>query len=188
MSVNYAKENDKIIVPFFHGPLSQWHKSSFVVGENVYNCAEQWMMAEKARLFGDSDTLFAIMNSSSPKDQKALGRAVKGFNDGLWLPRARTIVYRGNHAKFTQCPELLRMLLDPTDQGYTGAIGKYQFVEANPHDTRWGVGMGADDEHILEPDEWQGTNWLGQVLTDLRDDLIRVMNRIFVPDYCNIDE
>jgi ribA/ribD-fused uncharacterized protein len=188
MTVGYAKPSDNIVVPFFHGVLSQWYTSSFVIDGDVYNCAEQWMMAEKARLFGDTDTLFRIMNATSPKDQKALGRAVNGFRDDVWLPRARTIVYRGNHAKFTQCAGLLTSLLDPISQGYTGAIGKFYFVEANPHDAVWGAGMGADDKDILKPDKWRGKNWLGQVLTDLRDDLLRSMNRIFVPDYSNVDE
>ena len=32
---------------------SQWHPCSFSHDGEEYNCAEQWMMAEKARIFGD---------------------------------------------------------------------------------------------------------------------------------------
>ena len=35
------------------GFLSQWFKSGFVVDGESYRCAEQYMMAAKARLFGD---------------------------------------------------------------------------------------------------------------------------------------
>ena len=33
--------------------LSQWYPASFIVDGAYYNCAEQYMMAEKTRLFGD---------------------------------------------------------------------------------------------------------------------------------------
>ena len=35
--------------------LSQWYPASFIVDGVYYNCAEQYMMAEKARLFGDEE-------------------------------------------------------------------------------------------------------------------------------------
>ncbi len=37
--------------------LSQWWPCSFEVDGVYYNCAEQFMMAEKARLFGDEEAL-----------------------------------------------------------------------------------------------------------------------------------
>ena len=40
---------------FWSGPFSQWHPSPFIIDGVTYNCAEQYMMAEKARhhvLFG----------------------------------------------------------------------------------------------------------------------------------------
>ena len=33
--------------------LSQWYMCQFVVDDVCYNCVEQYMMAEKARIFGD---------------------------------------------------------------------------------------------------------------------------------------
>lgn len=36
--------------------LSQWFRCSFVVDGQYYNCAEQYIMAEKARIFGDNET------------------------------------------------------------------------------------------------------------------------------------
>jgi ribA/ribD-fused uncharacterized protein len=187
--IPYLKEKeDKVFVPFFHGVFSQWYKSPFVIDLCFYNCAEQWMMAEKARLFGDVATLNKIMASSSPKEQKTLGRAVNGFKEEVWLPKARTIVYRGNFAKFTQNPSLLAILLDPLGSGTTGAIGKYVFVETNPHDALWGVAMDVKDPDVMNPKLWKGKNWLGQVLTDVREDIIRVMNKVFVPDYTMFNE
>lgn len=46
----------------------------------TYNCTEQYMMAEKAQLFGDKDSEDLIMISPRPRDQKYLGRNVKNFD------------------------------------------------------------------------------------------------------------
>ena len=60
--------------------LSQWWKCSFTADGTVYSCAEQFMMAEKARMFGDRDMLGNIMEAREPKAMKAYGRAVKNFD------------------------------------------------------------------------------------------------------------
>jgi ribA/ribD-fused uncharacterized protein len=62
--------------------------------------------------------------------------------------------------KFSQNPELLKQLLSTK-----GTI----LVEASPTDTLWGVGMNYYDDRILDPANWRGKNWLGEVLTALRD-------------------
>jgi len=54
--------------------LSQWFPCSFLVNDIYYNCAEQFMMAEKARLFHDEDALQKIMQAYDPMEQKKLGR------------------------------------------------------------------------------------------------------------------
>lgn len=46
--------------------LSQWYMCSFAVEDVYYNCAEQYMMAEKARIFGDDDAWQQIMASYDP--------------------------------------------------------------------------------------------------------------------------
>ena len=35
-------------------PFSQWYRCTFTVGENTFNCAEQYMMHGKALLFADT--------------------------------------------------------------------------------------------------------------------------------------
>ena len=64
---------------YFYGKetsFSQWTISNFVIDGIIYNCTEQWMMTEKARLFGDMETLSLIMEAKSPREQKRLGREV----------------------------------------------------------------------------------------------------------------
>lgn len=148
---------------FWSGPFSQWHKSPFTIDGTIYNTAEQYMMAEKARLFGDEEMRARILAASDPRDQKALGRRVRGFDESRWNAAARKIVYRGNRAKFTTHRDLLTTLFETT--GTT-------LVEASPLDTIWGIGLAADDPDAGDRTKWRGTNWLGEALTRLRDALV----------------
>ena len=147
---------------FWDGIYSQWFMRSFVVDKVKYNCAEQYMMAEKARLFKDKAAEKAIMKSRSPYEQKMLGRKVKRFNVDKWNNVARDIVYRGNMAKFGQNKDLLERLF--STEGTT-------LVESSPVDTIWGIGLAEDNPKARNRSTWNGKNWLGEVLTRVREDL-----------------
>lgn len=142
--------------------LGQWHPSIFVIDGITYKTAEQYMMAEKARLFNDKESEDLILSNDSPRECQKLGRLVKNFNLPVWNENARDIVYCGNEAKFTQNPEFLKTLMSFDDR---------KFVEASPYDDIWGIKIGEKDDRCLDPKLWEGTNWLGQVLTKLRDNL-----------------
>ena len=47
--------------------LSQWWGCRFAVDGVGYSCAEQYMMAEKARMFGDHEMLAKILEAGHPK-------------------------------------------------------------------------------------------------------------------------
>ena len=148
---------------FYRSPLGQWNKKEFIVNRVEYNCAEQYMMAQKALLFRDFDAFAAIMKEESAKNQKAMGRLVKNFDSTIWDMNAKRIVFDGNYAKFTQNEDLQKLLLDTV--GTT-------LVEASPIDKIWGIGLGEDDPRSLNRSEWQGLNWLGEVLVSVRDRIL----------------
>ena len=141
------------------GVFSQWTEATFEIDGITYNCAEQFMMAAKARLFGDRVIEAQILASSSPQRQKALGRKVSGFDDTVWSRECLGLVIQGNLAKFDQNPELREILL---------ATGDKVLVEASPLDRLWGVGLSADDAQILDRSQWRGKNLLGQALMEVR--------------------
>ena len=145
------------------GQFSQWAFSPFTIGGILYSCAEQWMMAEKARLFGDTETLAKIMATNDPMEQKALGKQVKGFDKATWEAHDEDIVYRGSVAKYQQNPELKRTLLSTV--GTT-------IVEASPEDHLWGIGLRRDDPRAQHRATWEGLNKLGKILTRVRDEFI----------------
>ena len=148
---------------FWNGPFSQWHHSPFQIEGVRYGTAEQYMMAGKARLFRDDATLAKILAADEPREQKALGRKVRWFDAERWNLAARDIVFVGNRAKFTTHRDLLTLLLDTADT---------TLVEASPLDTIWGIGLAADSPDARDRTKWRGTNWLGEVLTQLRDVLL----------------
>ena len=104
---------------FFWTPptvFGQWTRSLFTADRIEYTCTEQFMMAEKARLFGDTEICQRIPDTDSPRSHKALGRTVRGFSEKVWNQNREDIVYRGNIAKFSQNPDMLTQLLSTGDR------------------------------------------------------------------------
>lgn len=124
-----------------------------------YPTAEHYLMAEKARLFGDTHALEKILSASHPGEAKALGRLVSGFDEQLWEQRRVEIAVRGNTAKFSQNSQLKAFLL-----GTKARV----LVEASPQDTIWGIGLNENDSRAQDPRSWKGLNLLGFALMRVR--------------------
>lgn len=144
-------------------PFSQWYRCSFTASEVTFNCAEQYMMHGKAVLFGDAEVAAQIIATAHPKQQKALGRKVKNFDDKVWKREREAIVLAGSRLKYTQNPELKELLL---------ATAGTELVEASPYDRIWGIGLSAKDPRAQDPATWKGQNLLGKILTKLREELL----------------
>lgn len=142
--------------------FSQWFEAEFVIDGIRYPTAEHFMMAEKARLFGDEAALERILQASNPAAAKAAGREVQGFDDEVWAENRWEIVVQANYAKFSQHPALRDFLLSTGDQ---------VLVEASPVDFVWGTGFAADSPYAEVPSEWTGMNLLGFALMEVRSRL-----------------
>jgi len=151
---------------FLSGTFSQWNMTSFADNQGIkYICAEQYMMSKKALLFGDAEINQLILEAKHPGDMKKLGRQVRGFVPETWNANAIAIVYQGNLFKFQQNASLLVDLIET--RGTT-------LVEAAHYDKVWGIGLSEDDDRCLNKETWEGTNWLGYTLTNLRDNYFNV--------------
>ncbi|MET9047812.1 MULTISPECIES: NADAR family protein [unclassified Streptomyces] len=139
--------------------LSQWWPSPFTVDGVAYATAEHWMMASKARLFGDTGAEREVLQASSPALAKKVGRLVRGFDDATWARERFSIVVEGSVHKFSAHEELRAFLL---------ATGDRVLVEASPVDRVWGIGIAADDERAADPERWRGPNLLGFALMAAR--------------------
>lgn len=143
--------------------FSNWYRAPFTFRDIQFNCVEQFMMYAKARTFSDVETASKILAATHPKDQKRLGREVKGYVDKTWNLKRKNVVYVGAREKFNQNPSLRDLLLSTA-----GTL----LVEASPYDGVWGIKMGQNDPGVDDPANWKGQNLLGQVLTRLRDDML----------------
>ena len=170
--IRLARKNSQIEYLFFwgHTPnkdgsigkscLSQWWVAPFEVEGIVYPTAEHWMMAGKARLFGDSEMLEKIKVAGSAGEAKKLGRQVRNWDQHKWDSHRCDLVLDGNLHKFSQHDELKEFLLN---------TGGRVLVEASPRDSIWGIGMAASNEDAESPEKWRGLNLLGFALMEVRD-------------------
>lgn len=147
---------------FWNGIYSQWHKAPMTIDKIEYNSCEQYMMHQKALLFGDEDIAGQIMQETNPKEQKKYGRMIKNFDKALWDKNCLAIVFEGNLAKFSQNPELKAEML---------STGNKIFVEASPLDHIWGIGLEETADNIDDPSYWLGLNLLGHALTLVKNQL-----------------
>ena len=142
--------------------LSQWWAAPFTVDGVAYRTAEAYMMAEKARLFGDEDALAVVLAASEPAVVKRAGRLVTPFDSDVWDAHRYDVVVRGNVAKFAAHDDLRAYLLSTAPRA---------LVEASPEDRVWGIGLAAGDTAAQRPSAWRGDNLLGFALMDVRERL-----------------
>ncbi|MET9120165.1 MULTISPECIES: NADAR family protein [unclassified Streptomyces] len=142
--------------------LSQWWPSPFVVDGVSYATAEHWMMAAKARIFGDAAAELRALEAPNPALAKKAGRLVRGFDEPVWERERFAVVVEGSVHKFAAHPALRAFLL---------GTGERVLVEASPMDRVWGIGLAADDERASDPRHWRGTNLLGFALMAARERL-----------------
>ena len=142
--------------------FSQWFAAPFAVDGIRYATAEHWMMAGKARLFGDDAALARVLANDDPVAAKQAGREVRGYDEARWREHRFDLVVAGNLAKFSQHPALAAFLLGTGDQ---------LLVEASPVDAIWGIGLAADDPRAHDPAQWPGLNLLGFALMQVRERL-----------------
>lgn len=154
--------------------LSQWWPAEFYGTGARYFCMEQYMMAAKAELFGDTKVHQQILESNSPKQIKALGRKVQGFEQAIWDKFKYSIVLNGNYLKFSQNPELQSFLL---------STGEKILVEASPFDAIWGIHLSSTAPEAKNPLLWRGQNLLGFALMEVRDELRRVTHNAHLCDW-----
>jgi ribA/ribD-fused uncharacterized protein len=131
----------------------------------TFNCAEQYMMYVKSPYFADHSSGVKILASRDPKEQKKLGRQVRGYNDFEWSQVRSRVGEEGNYAKFTQDERLKGLLL---------GTGERLLCEAAKRDAIWGIGMDAAvgiatwNEFGAEAEEMWGTNLLGKSIMAAR--------------------
>ena len=143
-----------------NGYLSNWDMSGFILDEKKYCCAEQYLMEQKALLFGDTAIAEKIMQTTDQQTMQDLGRAVHNFNDVIWDGSKQVILYRALVAKFDQNMHLAAKLVKTGDS---------ILAECAKSDHIWGIGRSMDDPRADDIALWNGQNLLGFALMQIRD-------------------
>jgi ribA/ribD-fused uncharacterized protein len=174
MSLSKSVKYDKDEFVFFYGNgshtpnacFSQWYSCSFVdpVLNVEFTSAEQYMMHEKALIFGDLEIADQILATNNVDMIKRLGRRVKNFDSALWDINKFKIVVNGNYLKFSQNFYIKRKMLS-----YGPPVVK--FVEASKHDRIWGIGY--DEATALQNRDNWGLNLLGKALSQVHERLYK---------------
>ena len=144
----------------FHNPdeqngyLSNWYLSDFTVNGIKFSSMEQYMMYSKAMLFCDSEIAQEILLTDNVGKIKALGRAVKNYDDTIWNGMRQIIIYEGLVEKFRQNSQLKELLL---------ATKEYTLAECAVMDKIWGIGLSMTDPDRLDMSKWKGQNLLEKV-------------------------
>ncbi len=84
---------------------------------------------------------------------------MRGFDRSIWNAKCKPIMVEGLVPKFRQDTYSLSTLMD---------TGDMIIAEASPSDSIWGIGLAEDDPRAKVKSQWQGTNWLGDVLMETR--------------------
>lgn len=167
----YRPDND-------YGCFSNWYESVFKYAGKSYCHVEQFMMYHKVMMFGREDLGEQIMSTKDPHTcKKIAGQRFPEFNQEIWEETCYHIVKRGIKAKFSQNEKILQILLD---------TGDALLAECSKVDKKWGIGLDIKDSHCSVPSRWNGKNYLGRILMEVRDELSR--EGVFpYMDACDLD-
>lgn len=152
----------------FHNPeeengyLSNWYPSNFMVDGIQFSSMEQFMMYRKAICFHDECIAEKILGTKDVAKIKALGHAVKNYDENYWNGVRQVIVYEGLLAKFSQNNELKDNLVN---------TGNVILAECAVKDRIWGIGLSMKDENRYNRSKWRGENLLGYTLMMVRERL-----------------
>lgn len=156
------KVTDKHVL-FWGSIFSNFERASFIFEGKCFPTSEHFFMYQKAQFFGDKDTANKILLTNHPREAKKLGRQVKNFNSEEWSAVCREYMKQALRLKFSQNKDMKEELLK---------YPNHCFVECSPYDKIWGIGIAEDDPRADNESEWLGTNWLGQCLTEVRDEFL----------------
>lgn len=148
---------------FWGSEFSNWYECKFTYLDNSFSNSEQAFMSRKAAYFEDWNIFDKILKEGDdPYIAKKLGRQIKNFNADLWMEVCFDEMVDVNLAKYSQNPELKKLLL---------STGNKTLVEASPFDKIWGIGLHWNDDKCLDESKWKGTNLLGKALMEVRTKL-----------------
>lgn len=163
-------DNDRGLFECF----SNWYRAPFKYAGRRYSSIETYMMIQKVELFGEYELAEKIQKSDDAAEAKRIGRTpMKRFDAALWEEAGYNIVKRGVRAKFEQYPEYAEILKQTEGM---------EIAECNADDRIWGIEIGLDDDRRYDRRLWNGTNRLGRILMEVREELKDGLSYVDIDD------
>ena len=139
-----------------HSEFSNFYQATFEPGTWLFELdGHQWSTVEhyfQAQKFPTDPTLQQkIRHALTPTSAKRLGRTKTSHFRSDWEHVKEDVMMRALRAKFTQNPDLQKLLLE---------TGSEDLCEKNPSDSYWGMGRSGN-----------GQNRMGVLLMMLREEL-----------------
>lgn len=156
-------KNDSVYFYSRASPLSTFFPADFVVNGVKYNCTEQYLQSEKARLHSDIRLENQIMMSNDPAKMVALGDKIQ-TDPNKWTDGKKSdIMRKALTENINQNDHLKRVLI---------ATESKKLVLCAPHDSFWGIGMGIKEALKSSTEQWNGYNNLGTLMAEVRASLV----------------
>ena len=162
---NDGSKRDENTVVFLSAscPLSNWYKEDFEVDSREFSCMEQYLTFCKASMFNDHEAKDEVMKESHQRIMKVIGEQVKNYNHREWLDELDTTINTGLRAKFL-VGEARKFILN-TESRIIGEASENR---------RWGTGVHFNSPHTLDHSKWTGTNFMGQMLMSIREEICEI--------------
>ena len=145
-----------------HSPFSNWHPAPFTINGRKYSCSEQYYLYQKAVFAKDTEKASEILKAEDPAVMKKSASSLQ-LNVQQWNRVSRTHMKDAIAAKFSQNPRLKNALIETSPT---------QLVECNRFDSFWSCGLNLYALGVEDRDNWTGKNVLGQLLTELRGEMM----------------
>ena len=166
-----SKENENTIGFFGEiNPLSNFYPSSFIHEGVQYISSEQLIQANKAKLFGDTETYNEILCCTTSLECKNLSKQIRNVDEKKWEEEALNACLPGFRAKFYQNTNVMDTLVSKT--------GTKRIVEC-ASDRLWGTGVPLGDPECLDPMKWISQGILGQILEYIRDEVLNSRRQFY---------
>jgi ribA/ribD-fused uncharacterized protein len=139
-------------------PLSNLHPVSITIDGKPYGSSEHFYQTRKCEELGNTRLAAQVYQAETPRQAMEIGKTLRPTQQWTETVGA-AIMTKGVAAKF-QINKMKEFLL-----GTKGAIGE---GTKHPH---WGIGHNMHTKDALLVTNWDGSNLMGKILTELRENI-----------------
>ncbi len=130
--------------------------------ETTFQSLLQFTLYQKANLFFDLQSASSILSEADNSQLQLLNANIRCFDEAVWKHFRSEVVYQGCKQRFLQNQHLITQL--EKTRGQTLAYSS--------EDPVWGTGLPNLASNNVPRVYWEGKNLLGQILTQVRIELL----------------